>query len=58
MAIPFRSKIKTAQSGQRVVFVCNWCVAVLTDCPDDILRTEFSPAAFVSGVRDILKEQK
>lgn len=51
------SSIKTAQPGQRVAFVCNWRVAILTDCPDDILRTEFDPAAFVSGVRDILKEE-
>lgn len=52
------STIKTAQPEQRVAFVCNWRVAILTDCPDDILRTEFDPAAFVSGVHDILEESK
>jgi DNA-binding response OmpR family regulator len=52
------SQIKTAESGQRVAFVCNWRVAILTDCPDDILRTEFDPAAFVSGVRKILEENE
>jgi len=52
------SKIKTAQPGQQVAFVCNWRVAILTDCPDEIVRTEFDPAAFVAGVRDILEEQK
>jgi DNA-binding response OmpR family regulator len=52
------STIKTAQPGQRVAFVCNWRVAILTDCPDDILRTEFDPAAFVDGVRDILKDSE
>ncbi|WP_242617725.1 response regulator [Edaphobacter modestus] len=51
------SSIKTEQPSQRVAFVCNWRVAILTNCPDDILRTEFDPAAFVSGVRDILQEQ-
>ena len=45
------SEIKTAQHTQKVVFVCNWRVATLTDCPDEILRTEFDPAAFVAGVR-------
>lgn len=50
------SRIKTAQPQQKVAFVCNWRVAILTDCPDEILRTEFDPAAFVSGVRDILTE--
>jgi DNA-binding response OmpR family regulator len=49
------SEIKTAQPGQLVAFVCNWRVAILTDCPDEILRTEFDPAAFVGGVRDIVQ---
>jgi response regulator RpfG family c-di-GMP phosphodiesterase len=51
------SEIKTAQPGQRVAFVCNWRVAVATDCPDEILRTEFDPAAFVDGVRTIFDSQ-
>lgn len=45
------SEIKTAQPDQMVAFVCNWRVAHLTDCPDEILRTEFDPTAFVDGVR-------
>jgi DNA-binding response OmpR family regulator len=48
------SEIKTAQPEQTVAFVCNWRVALLTDCPDEILRTEFDPAAFAQGVRDIV----
>ena len=44
------SEIKTAHHKQLVAFVCNWRVAILTDCPDEILRTEFDPAAFVAGV--------
>jgi DNA-binding response OmpR family regulator len=49
------SEVKTAQHDQLLAFVCNWRVAILTDCPDEILRTEFDPAAFVAGVRAILK---
>lgn len=48
------SEIKKAQPGQLIAFVCNWRVAILTDCPDEIVRTEFDPAAFVDGVRDIV----
>jgi DNA-binding response OmpR family regulator len=48
------SLIKTARSEQLVAFVCNWRVAILTDCPDEIVRTEFDPAAFVAGVKKIL----
>src|SRR6185312_9559525 len=48
------SEIKTAKKEQMVAFVCNWRVAIQTDCPDEIVRTEFDPAAFVAGVRDIV----
>lgn len=48
------SEIKTAQPEQVVAFVCNWRVANLTDCPDEIVRTEFDPAAFADGVNSIL----
>ena len=51
------SEIKTAQPGQCVAFVCNWRVAIETDCPDEIVRTEFDPTAFVGGVREILEGQ-
>jgi hypothetical protein len=48
------SEVKTAQPEQIVAFVCNWRVAIMTDCPDEILRTEFDPAAFAQGVCDIV----
>ena len=48
------SRVKTAQHTQKVAFVCNWRVAHLTDCPDEILRTEFDPSAFVKGVRKLV----
>ena len=50
------AEIKTIHHPQLVAFVCNWRVAILTDCPDEILRTEFDPVAFVKGVRDTLGE--
>ena len=48
------TEIKSARPEQLVAFVCNWRVAVLTDCPDEIVRTEFDPAAFVAGVRKMM----
>jgi DNA-binding response OmpR family regulator len=48
------SEIKTANPAQLVAFVCNWRVAILTDCPDEIVRSEFDPNSFVNGVKDIL----
>ena len=52
------SEIKTSHHHQLVAFLCNWRVAILTDCPDEILRTEFNPAAFVEGVRKTLADHK
>ena len=51
------SEIKTAQHQQLVAFVCNWRGAVLTDCPDEIVRTEFNPSAFVTGVREAVQKR-
>lgn len=48
------SEIKTANPEQMVAFVCNWRVAIMTDCPDEILRTEFDPRRFVSGVKKMI----
>lgn len=48
------AEIKTAVPQQLVAFVCNWRVANLTDCPDEIVRTEFDPAAFADGVSAIV----
>ena len=50
------SEIKSARPSQRVAFVCNWRVANLTDCPDDVVRTEFDPEAFADGVAAILPQ--
>lgn len=50
------SGIKSAQPEQLVAFVCNWRVAGLTDCPDDIVRTEFDPGAFADGVSAIVPQ--
>ena len=51
------SEIKTAQPEQMVAFVCNWRVALETDCPDEILRTEFDPPQFVAGVRSMIQSR-
>ena len=50
------SEIRTEKKDQLIAFTCNWRVAVLTDCPDDIVRSEFDPAAFVAGVRKVLEK--
>jgi DNA-binding response OmpR family regulator len=51
------SVVKTEKNEQLVAFVCNWRVAGLTDCPDEIVRTEFDPVAFISGVKNLLAKQ-
>ncbi len=53
----FCSEVKTFHHGQLVAFVCNWRVAIHSNCPDEILRTEFDPAAFVAGVRKAFEKR-
>lgn len=50
-------EIKKAQPEQLVAFVCNWRVALMTDCPNEILRTEFDPARFVEGVKEMVQPE-
>ncbi len=50
----FCSAVKTAKPHQLVAFVCNWRVAIQTDCPDEILRTEFNPEEFVKGINRVV----
>lgn len=46
--------IKRAVPEQHVVFVCNYRVAIESDCPDDIIHAEFNPEALVQGVQHAL----
>ncbi len=48
--------IKRAIPEQHVVFVCNYRVAIESDCPDDIIRAEFNPEALVQGVQQALEK--
>jgi DNA-binding NtrC family response regulator len=46
--------IKKIQPQQHVAFVCNYRVAIESDCPDEIIRAEFNPEALVLGVKQAL----
>ncbi len=47
-------EIKKVHPLQHVAFVCNYRVAIDSDCPDEIIRAEFNPEALVRGVKDAL----
>jgi DNA-binding response OmpR family regulator len=49
------AEVKSEANHQLVAFSCNWRVALKTDCPDEVLRSEFDPAAFVAGVNSMLE---
>jgi DNA-binding NtrC family response regulator len=46
--------IKKVVPRQHVAFVCNYRVAIESDCPDEIIRAEFNPEALVRGVQHAL----
>jgi hypothetical protein len=48
--------LRHAHHGQLIAFVCNWRIAIDSSCPNNIVRTEFDPAAFAAGVEDVLRK--
>jgi DNA-binding NtrC family response regulator len=51
-------EIKKANPDQHVAFVCNYRVAIDSDCPDEIIRSEFNPESFVNGVKQALEKNQ
>jgi DNA-binding NtrC family response regulator len=48
-------EIKAVRPGQEVVFICNYRVSIESDCPDEVIRSEFNPKAMVEGIQAILR---
>jgi DNA-binding NtrC family response regulator len=51
-------EIKKVHPLQHVAFVCNYRVAIDSDCPDEIIRAEFNPEALVRGVQNALEKNE
>jgi DNA-binding NtrC family response regulator len=51
-------EIKKIVPKQHVAFVCNYRVAIQSDCPDEIIRSEFNPEALVRGVQQALEKNE
>ncbi len=51
-------EIKKVNPDQHVAFVCNYRVAIDSDCPDEIIRSEFNPEAMVRGVIEALEKNE
>jgi DNA-binding NtrC family response regulator len=51
-------EIKKVVPRQHVAFVCNYRVAIESDCPDEIIRAEFNPEALVRGVQQALEKNE
>ena len=54
-ALTLCEQIKERLPDQTIAYACNWRVSIESDCPDQVIRTEFNPDAFVAGVRQLLK---
>jgi DNA-binding NtrC family response regulator len=51
-------EIKKVHPLQHVAFICNFRVAIDSDCPDEIIRAEFNPEAMVRGVEQALSKNE
>jgi CheY-like chemotaxis protein len=50
----FCEDIKKKDPEQKIAFVCNYRVAKESDCPDEIIHSDFNPEEMVKGVKEIL----
>ncbi len=48
------AEIRELRPEQKVAFVCNYQVSIDSDCPNDIIESEFNPEALVDGVAQVL----
>jgi len=46
--------IKQHRPDQDVVFICNYRVSVNSDCPTEIVHSEFNPQAMLDGLKTVL----
>ncbi len=46
--------VKRKDPQQKVAFICNYRVSRESDCPDEIIHSDFSPEAMIEGVRELL----
>jgi DNA-binding response OmpR family regulator len=49
--------IKAIRPDQPIVFICNYRVSIDSDCPDEIIHSEFNPKAMIDGIEDMLKNK-
>ena len=47
--------IKALRPDQEIVFVCNYRVSIESDCPDEVIRSEFNPKSMIDGIQAILR---
>lgn len=52
------NEIKAVRPGQQVVFICNYRVSIDSECPDEIIRSEFNPKAMIEGIQAMLKDHE
>ena len=50
----FCHEIKQRRPEQKVAYICNYRVSIHLDCPDEIIHSDFNPAALVEGVTHLL----
>lgn len=50
------SEITHLKPDQQVAYVCNYRVAIDSDCPVSVIRAEFNPEGLVRSVREVLEK--
>jgi DNA-binding NtrC family response regulator len=51
------NEIKAVRPEQKVVFICNYRVSIESECPDEVIRSEFNPKAMIEGIQAMLEDR-
>jgi DNA-binding response OmpR family regulator len=50
--------IKDLSPRQEIVFICNYLVSIESDCPDEVIHSQFNPTAMMEGIHAALRKTK
>lgn len=48
-------EIKAIHPDQKIAFVCNYRVSRNSECPDEVIRSDFNPDGLMKGVQELIQ---
>jgi DNA-binding NtrC family response regulator len=55
LAEKFCESVRHKNPEQKIAFICNYRVSRYSDCPTEIIHSEFNPEAMIQGVKELFE---